>query len=98
MTKHDLVVEVQEALADMGAPVTRPEAQRAVEAVMGEIGCAVADGETVQVSEFGKFFPRRKAARRGRNPKTGEPVVISARTVPVFRPSPHLKAAVDVGW
>lgn len=48
-------------------------------------------GAAVKISRFGKFFVRAKKARKGRNPKTGEPVMISARKVTLFHPSSQFK-------
>ena len=52
------------------------------------------DGITVRFSGFGVFEPKQRAARIGRNPHSGEPVPIPARTVPVFRPGENMKKAV----
>jgi integration host factor subunit alpha len=52
-------------------------------------------GEPIGISKFGTFILRNKAARRGRNPRTGEDVIIAPRRVVIFRASAHLKAAVS---
>ena len=51
----------------------------------------------MKLSRFGNFVVRSKAAREGRNPKTGEEATIAPRRVVTFRPSPMLKARVDKG-
>src|SRR3954463_14558017 len=51
--------------------------------------------EQISIPKFGVFTVRTKAARRGRNPRTGEEIIISPRRVVTFRPSPQLKAAVS---
>ncbi len=52
-------------------------------------------GEPVSIVNFGMFSVRNKAARRGRNPRTGEDVIIAPRRVVTFRASPSLKAEVE---
>src|SRR6185436_12819002 len=52
-------------------------------------------GEPIAIPKFGKFTVRIKAARRGRNPRTGEDLIISPRRVVIFHASAHLKAAVS---
>jgi integration host factor subunit alpha len=59
------------------------------------IGAALEHEDEVKLSRFGNFVVRSKAAREGRNPKTGEEATIAARRVVTFRPSPMLKAQVD---
>ena len=51
-------------------------------------------GEPIAIAKFGKFTLRSKAARLGRNPRTGEPMTIAARRIVVFHASPQLKAAI----
>ena len=51
------------------------------------------DGEEIKLSSFGNFVVREKTARPGRNPKTGEEVMISARKVVTFKAGPKLKLA-----
>ncbi|MDP2279533.1 MAG: HU family DNA-binding protein, partial [Nitrospirota bacterium] len=53
------------------------------------------EGESVKVSGFGTFHVRKKAARRGRNPKTGEDLEISPRNVITFRASNKLKLIIE---
>ena|ERR1041385_2341234 len=52
-------------------------------------------GESISISKFGRFTVRRKNPRPGRNPKTGEPIMIAARRVVVFHASPRLKEAMN---
>ena len=73
----------------------RREAERFVEAAIGETTAALAAGEKVTIVNFGSFATRAKGPRMGRNPKTGEPAPIPARRVVVFRPSKSLKVGVD---
>src|SRR5262245_24060605 len=53
------------------------------------------NGETIAINNFGTFEVRQKRLRRGRNPQTGEPLMISARRVVTFRASEHLKSEIN---
>jgi len=66
------------------------ESERIVIQFFEQICLAVEKAETVQLSKFGNFTVRHKVARPGRNPKTGEPKEISARTVVTFKPGKTL--------
>jgi len=90
MNKEKLVEEV------MGKAMleTKKSAQDAVEAVFGAIQSALAKGEEVAVSGFGTFSAKKRAARQGVNPKTGEKIQIGATTVPKFKAGKGLKDAV----
>ena len=67
----------------------------AVDAVFDAITKALARGEEVQVAGFGKFEVRHRAARTGRNPRTGEPVDIAASKAPAFKAAKGLKDTVN---
>ena len=67
----------------------------AVNAVFDTIKAEVATSGRVTVTNFGSFIARERAARTGRNPKTGDEVPIAPRRVLVFRPSQVLKAHVN---
>ena len=71
--------------------LSRNESADLVESVLQHISDALVSGESVKVSSFGTFSIRDKAARVGRNPKTGEEVPILPRRVAVFKPSNVLK-------
>lgn len=61
-----------------------------------EIMCHVLEtGDEIKLSKFGNFITRFKGARPGRNPKTGDPVEITARTVVTFHAGQKLKARVE---
>ena len=77
--------------------LSRNESAQLVESVLGHISDALVRGETVKISTFGTFRVRQKAARMGRNPKTGEEVPISPRRVLSFRPSQVMKERVAEG-
>lgn len=70
------------------------EAERAVDAVLETIVKTMSRGEEVAISGFGTFRVVKRAAREGRNPKTGEKIQIAASTKPKFRAAKLLKEAV----
>lgn len=88
MTKVDLV----NAVAEIG--LTKKKAAEAVEAVLDGIKDALADGDKVQLIGFGSFSVKKRAAREGRNPRTGKTLKIAAKNVPVFKAGEALKSAV----
>ncbi|MBT0956996.1 integration host factor subunit alpha [Alphaproteobacteria bacterium KMM 3653] len=77
--------------------LSRNESSQLVESVLTHMSDALAAGEQVKISSFGTFSVRDKAARVGRNPKTGEEVPISPRRVLTFRPSHLMKDRVAAG-
>ncbi len=68
-----------------------PKCAQYIDQVFEIIVEALERGEAVKISGFGRFTPRSKQARRGRNPQTGEPMKISARRVVTFKPSSGLR-------
>ena len=89
MNKTDLINSVAEA-----AELSKKDATRAAEAVFESITDSLRKGEKVQLIGFGNFEVRERAARKGRNPQTGEEIEIAASRVPAFRPGKALKEAV----
>ena len=77
--------------------LSRNESAQLVESVLGHMSDALVTGATVKISSFGTFSVRDKAARIGRNPKTGQEVPISPRRVLTFRPSHLMKDRVAAG-
>ncbi|MCA8902966.1 MAG: integration host factor subunit alpha [Hyphomonas sp.] len=75
--------------------LTRQDSSDLLDRTLDMIGAALEQENEVKLSRFGNFVVRSKAAREGRNPKTGEEATIAARRVVTFRPSPMLKALVD---
>ena len=67
----------------------------ALDAVFGALTEALASGKKVQVTGFGTFEVRHRAARMGRNPRTGAPVQIQASNAPAFKAGKALKEAVN---
>lgn len=89
MNKAELVSYVADK-----ADFTKKDAERVVTAVFDSIEQALAAGDRVQLVGFGTFEVRERAARTGRNPKTGEEINIPATQVPVFKPGKVLREAV----
>ena len=90
MNKNDLV----QADADE-ANLSKADATRAVDAVLSSVGKALKQGETVALVGFGTFQVKERAARTGRNPRTGEEISIAASKNPVFKAGKALKDAVN---
>jgi integration host factor subunit alpha len=85
VVKADLVERVYEKVG-----FTRQEAMDSVEIIFNEIKTVLASGEDVRISGFAGFHLREKKARKARNPRSGEPVLIHARRVLTFKPSQQL--------
>ncbi|MFQ6549595.1 integration host factor subunit alpha [Aestuariibius sp. 2305UL40-4] len=77
--------------------LSRNDSSQLVESVLNHMSDALVSGESVKISSFGTFSVRDKAARVGRNPKTGEEVPIHPRRVLTFRPSHLMKDKVADG-
>ena len=89
MNRQELVDKIAEATG-----LSKKEAGAVLEATVGAISDALAEGEKVGLVGFGTFEARQRAARDGFNPQTGEKIKIAAKTVPVFKPGAGLKAKV----
>ena len=70
------------------------QAKKALEATLEEITKQIASGNEIRLTGFGEFSAVKRAAREGRNPKTGESMQIAAKTVPKFSAGAELKKAV----
>ena len=90
MNKTDLIDHVADE-----AEVSKAEAGRAVDAVLNAVTKALKKGDTVTLVGFGTFQVRKRAARTGRNPKTGESIKIAASQTPAFKAGKALKDAVN---
>ena len=77
--------------------LNRPAAGDAVDAVFEAVGEALAEGEEVRIVSFGTFGTRKRPARTGRNPRTGESLEIPASTAPTFKPGKTLRDSVNDG-
>ena len=76
--------------------LSRNESANLVDSVFSEILLSLINGDDVKISSFGTFIVRNKNERIGRNPKTGEEVPITARSVVTFRASNVLKSKVNL--
>ena len=94
MNKKELINAVAELVNGEEKLFTKKEIAEVVEAVFNAITDAMVDGETVNVSGFGKFEAVERAERTGRNPQTGEELTIPACRAPKFKASSLLKEAV----
>jgi DNA-binding protein HU-beta len=90
MNKGDLIDAVT---ADTG--LSKADATRAVESALAAITKALQGGQQVSLVGFGTFAVKKRAAREGRNPRTGEMIQIAASKVPGFKAGKALKDAVN---
>ena len=90
MNKTDLIDAVAES-----ADLSKADSARAVDAVIAAITKALKSGDSVTVVGFGTFQVRERAARTGRNPKTGDAIKIEASKNPAFKAGKALKDAVN---
>ena len=77
------------------ANITKKDAEKAVNAVTAAIADALKAGDKVQLVGFGTFEVKERAAREGRNPKTGEKITIAASKHPAFTAGKALKDSVN---
>ena len=87
-------VELVEAVAEETG-LTKADATKAIDATFKAITNALANGDKVPLVGFGTFDVSERAAREGRNPRTGEPVTIAARKAGTFKAGSALKDAVN---
>ena len=90
LTKADIVARVYAQ-----GMLTKSEACASVERSLDIIKDTLASGQDVLISGFGKWSVRQKAQRRGRNPQTGNPLLLSPRKVVTFKPSRVLKGGIQ---
>jgi DNA-binding protein HU-beta len=90
MNKAELI----DAIAD-SADLSKASAGRALDAAIGTITKALKKGDTVTLVGFGTFSVRKRAARTGRNPRTGEEIKIKASKVPGFKAGKALKDTIN---
>lgn len=76
---------------------TEKKTAAVLDAIMETITAAVANGDKVVLVGFGTFEPRDRQEREGRNPKTGEAMIIPATTYPAFSAGKHFRVAVANG-
>ncbi len=89
MNKTDLVNSVREK-----TNLSLKDSEKVLKAVLSTITQALVEGDKIQLVGFGTFETKQRAARKGRNPKNGAEIKISAKRVTVFRPGKALKSLV----
>ena len=92
MTKAEIVEQIYERVG-----FSKKEAAELVEKVFDIMKETLAEGEKVKISGFGNFVVRHKNARKGRNPQTGQEILLEARRVLTFKPSLVLKTILNNG-
>ncbi len=90
MTKAELVDEVAK-----GSDLSKKDAEVIVQIVLDSIVDSLKSGDKVELRGFGSFRLRERASRHGRNPKTGEKVLVPAKKVPYFKPGKELKDLIN---
>ncbi|MHB1093092.1 HU family DNA-binding protein [Thiobacillus sp.] len=90
MNKSELI----DAIAD-SADISKAAAGRALDAAVEAVKKALKKGDMVTLVGFGSFYVGKRAARTGRNPRTGESIKIKAAKVPKFRAGKGLKDAIN---
>jgi integration host factor subunit beta len=92
MTKADLV---QNAADSIGPGITKKDCAIVVDAFLNAIKEALGEHENIEIRGFGTFKVRERKSRLARNPRTGDPVEVPPRAVPVFKPSKDLRTLVE---
>ncbi|HEY8484410.1 MAG TPA: HU family DNA-binding protein [Longimicrobiales bacterium] len=92
MTKADLVEQVASAI---GPGITKKDCALVVDGLLNAIKKALAEQQNIEIRGFGTFKVRSRKSRMARNPRTGDPVEVPSRVVPVFKPSKDLRAQVS---
>ena len=90
MNKSELIDHIAKT-----ADISKAASSRALDAVIGAVKTTLKKNGTVTLVGFGTFSVAKRAARPGRNPKTGEPIKIKSAKVPKFKPGKGLKDAVN---
>ncbi len=93
MTRSELMAE----LADANPHLRAADVERIVATVFDEITDALARGDRVELRGFGAFTLKHRDPRTGRNPRTGEAVPVSAKSIPFFKAGKELRERVDGG-
>jgi integration host factor subunit beta len=87
MTKSDLILRLSEKYPHL----LQRDIERIVNTVFDEISNALARGNRVELRGFGAFSVKRREARQGRNPRTGEAVSVAEKSVPFFKTGKQLR-------
>jgi len=87
MTKSELILR----LAESNPHLYQRDVERIVATVFDEISAALARGQRVELRGFGAFSVKRRDARQGRNPRTGEQVAVTSKRIPFFKTGKQLR-------
>ena len=93
MTKPELIEKIVAGQTQLPAK----DVELAVRMMLDHMAEALANGERIEIRGFGSFSLRYRAARLGRNPKTGEKVELMGKYVPQFKPGKDLRERVNLG-
>lgn len=88
--------QLVQMIADENAGLTFRDAERVVDTVFEEITRAMEDGGRVELRGFGAFSVKKRDARIGRNPRTGESVSVQPKSVPAFKTGKRLNTMLNV--
>jgi len=91
MTRSELIA----GLAADNPHLRQPDIELIVATIFGEITDALSRGDRVELRGFGAFTARRRDARTGRNPRTGEAVPVAGKAVPSFKPGKELRERIN---
>ena len=93
MTKSELIAR----LAEANPHLFQRDVERIVTTIFEEITTALANGDRVELRGFGAFSVKRRGARIGRNPRTGESVQVSEKFIPYFKTGKQLREKLNSG-
>ncbi|MPR12029.1 integration host factor subunit beta [Microvirga tunisiensis] len=91
MIKSELVHK----LAEQNPHLYQRDVEKIVNAILGTIGDALAQGNRVELRGFGTFTVKKRDARTGRNPKTGDLVAVSEKVIPVFKTGKEMRQRLN---
>ena len=93
MTKSELIEKISTEQSQLSAK----DVELAVKMIMDHMADALSQGERIEIRGFGSFSLHYRAARSGRNPKTGQKVELDGKYVPHFKPGKELRERVNTG-
>jgi len=93
MTKSELI----EKIAAVQSQLSAKDVELAVKMMLDNMAVALAEGDRIEIRGFGSFSLHYRAARLGRNPKTGDKVELMGKYVPHFKPGKELRERVNIG-
>ncbi len=91
MTRSQLILK----LAELNPHLYQRDVESIVTTIFEEIALAMTRGDRVELRGFGAFSVKRRAARMGRNPRTGEAVHVAAKDLPYFKPGKELRERIN---